>query len=87
MRKKITALLMAAIFAIGSAGSAQATIIHKDEWETIYIDSVHLSNDVCTVKRNPKKFIAQDALTVTALTMQLVYLVMYLQMEQHLRQL
>ena len=55
MRKKITALLMAAIFAIGSAGSAQATIIHKDEWETIYIDSVHLSNDVCTVKRNPKK--------------------------------
>ena len=55
MRKKITALLMAATFAIGSAGSAQATIIHKDEWETIYIHSGHGNNDVCTIKRNPDK--------------------------------
>ena len=55
MRKKITALLMAATFAIGSAGSAQATIIHRDEWETIYIHSGHINNDVCTLKRNPKK--------------------------------
>ena len=54
MRKKITALLMAATFAIGSAGSAQAMVIHKDDWETIYIHSGHGNNDVCTLKRNPK---------------------------------
>ena len=46
MRKKITALLMAATFAIGSAGSAQAMVIHKDDWETIYIHSGHGNNDV-----------------------------------------